>query len=159
MQWLLSLETDLDPIAACRLMNIFRRKGLRVGTLTLAAQAAGYSLMAVVESPEAEVEHVFNFLRRSAGVRHVEYYRHEPTADAAFLFIDAAPNAASVAKFMQTFPEARMIFAGNGKYLLEVPSASRPRRAAADLGAAGFLPFARVRTTRDSSQYAAAQVS
>jgi acetolactate synthase regulatory subunit len=159
MQWLLSLETDSDPIAACRLMNIFRRKGLGVGTLTLAAQAAGYSLMAVVESPEAEVEHVFNYLRRSSGVRHVEYYRHEPTADASFLFIDAASNAASVARFMQTFPEARMIFAGNGKYLLEVPAASRPRRTAADLGAAGFLPFARVRSTRGNAQYAAAQAS
>ena len=95
------------------------------------------------------------FVRLARGLRRVEYYRRESAADASFVFIDAASNAASVARFMETFPEARMIFAGNGKYLLEVPAESRPRRSAAGLDAAGILPFARVRTTREETPYAA----
>ena len=51
MKWLIALETDNDPIAACRLMNIFRRKGLKIATLTLAAQPAGFSMMVLVEAP------------------------------------------------------------------------------------------------------------
>jgi acetolactate synthase small subunit len=150
MKWLISLETDNDPISTCRLMNIFRRKGVKISTLTLAVQSAGYSLVALVETPEADVEHIFNFLRRTAGVHHVDYYRHEPTTDASFLFIDAAADASSVTRILETLPGAKLLFASQGNYLLEVPAESSVERAR--FTQAGFLPFARVRTTRDVAQ-------
>ena len=148
MQWLFALETDNDPIPTCRLMNIFRRKGLKIVTLALAAQAAGYSLMALVETRETEVEHLFNFLRRTEGVRHVTYYRHEPSSDCSLVFIDADPNTSSVARILEKFPECRLIFANQGQWLLEVPMESRSRNFVPDLLGAKFLPFARVKTTR-----------
>src|SRR6266571_932920 len=89
MQWLLALETEDDPIPACRLLNIFRRKSVKIGTLTLAAGIGGYSLLALVETAESEVEHLFNFLRRTEGVRHVTCYRPEPSANAKFLLAEA----------------------------------------------------------------------
>jgi len=150
MQWLVSLELENDPIASCRLMNVFRRKGVRLGTLSLAAKSEGTLLMAVVESPESEIEHIFHFLRRTAGVRHVDYYRHEPSAHASFLFLDAATDASSVAEIQQTFPGSKLLFASHGKYLLEIPAESG--RALASFQDAGFLPFARVRTTRNVPQ-------
>ena len=157
MKWLVSLETENDPIVACRLMNIFRRKGLKIGTLTLASQAAGYSLMALVESPEAEAEHIFNFLRCTAGVHHVEYFRHQPTADASFIFIDGAEDASSATQVLEAFPGARLLFAGQGKYLLEVPADSgKPR---ANLADSGFMTFARVRSTRQTPQAVSAIAS
>jgi hypothetical protein len=157
MKWLVSLETDNDPIAACRLMNIFRRKGLKIGTLTLAAQAAGFSMMALVESPEADAEHIFNYLRGTAGVHHVEYFRHEPSADASFLFIDAASDASSATQILETFPGSKLLFAGQGKYLLEIPAESG--KSCANFAEAGFLTFARVRTTRSESQPVSAVAS
>src|SRR6266581_1487823 len=80
MQWLLELETDKDPIATCRLMNIFRRKGVGIVTLSLEAGAAEFSMKALVETAESEVAHIFNFLRRTEGVRHVTCYRDERPA-------------------------------------------------------------------------------
>ena len=157
MKWLVSLETDNDPIAACRLMNIFRRKGLKIGTLTLAAQPAGFSLMALVDSAEADAEHIFNYLRSTAGVHHVEYYRHEPSADASFLFIDAAADASSASQILETFPGAKLLFAGHGKYLLEIPAESG--KACASFAEAGCLTFARVRTTRPVPQPVSAVAS
>ncbi len=147
MQWLMALETNNDPISICRLMNIFRRKGVGVVTLTLAARPEGFSLMALVETPEADVEHLFNFLRRTEGVDHVTYYRHEPSGNASFVFIDEDPAATNLTRFLQTFPESKLIFASHGKYLLEVPAGRRPRPAAADSGELQFVPFARVKTT------------
>ena len=45
MQWLLTLECDRDPIVLCRLMNIFRRKGLEIENMVLGARAESYSLI------------------------------------------------------------------------------------------------------------------
>jgi len=33
MQWLITLDTEQDLIVTCRLMNAFRRKGLKITTL------------------------------------------------------------------------------------------------------------------------------
>ena len=104
MQWLITLETERDFIAVCRIMNILRRKGLNVATLALAATPAGFSLMAVVDSADAEVDHIFNFLRRTEGVQHVTYYRHEPSQDASFVFIDGDEDHSRVARVLETFP-------------------------------------------------------
>ncbi len=151
MQWLITLEVDSDPISTCRLMNIFRRKGLKIVTLALSSRAGGYTLMAVVDSPEGEVEHVFHFLRRTEGVQHVTYYKHEPSADASFLFVDSGAENANIARVLTSFPESRLIFASHGKYLLEVPTASRAGSVAPTLSSPDVLPFARVRTTRSVS--------
>jgi acetolactate synthase regulatory subunit len=148
MKWLISLETNSDPITACRLMNIFRRKGLKLVTLAMSAQPAGYTLMVLLETPEGEAEHIFNYLRTTPGVEHVESYRHEASADAAFLFVDGPADASSVTRILEILPGAKLLFASHGKFLLEVP---------ADAGnalpnLAGFLPFARVRSTRPIQQ-------
>ncbi len=73
MQWLLTLETNSDMISICRLMNIFRRKSLMIATLAMTARPSGFSLMGVVESAEAEMDYLFNFLRQTEGVaaRHL----------------------------------------------------------------------------------------
>lgn len=152
MQWLITLETEHDLIAVCRVMNIFRRKGLNVATLTLAARPAGFSLMAVVESADAEVDHIFNFLRRTEGVQHVSYYRHEPSQDASFVFIDTDVDNSRVGRVLEAFPGSHLIFASHGKYLLEVPADSHRRALTQGFAEPAILPFACVRTTRNVSR-------
>lgn len=147
MQWLMALETNDDPISGCRLMNILRRKSVGIVTLSMAARPAGYSLIALVESPEAEVEHIFNLLRRTEGVYNVTYYRHEPLGDASFVFIDAGENSSSVGRFLQTFPESKLVVASQGKYLFEIPADRRACGAAPSFGDVEFLPFARVKAS------------
>jgi hypothetical protein len=159
MQWLMALEISDDPICTCRLMNVFRRKGVGIVTLAMAARPAGFSLIALVETPEADVEHIFNFLRRSEGVYNVTYYRHEPAGDASFVFIDADEHSSSVSRFLQTFPESKLIFASQGKYLLEIPGDRPVRSAVSDSGAQEFLPFARVKTSVAPSELIGAQAS
>src|SRR5437773_7061755 len=83
MQWLLELETERDPISTCRLMNIFRRKGVNIVTLSLEAGAAEFSMKALVETAESEVTHIFNFLRRTEAWRTLTCFRDEPPAKAS----------------------------------------------------------------------------
>lgn len=152
MQWLVTLETDSDVITACRLLNAFRRKGLKISTLAMATRPAGFSVMAVVDSHESVIEHMFNFLRRTEGVEHVTCYRHETSADASFLFVDADPATSRVAQILEAFPESELIFASHGKYLLEVPAEGRHRAPAVQPGEPGVLSFARVKTTLSAPQ-------
>ena len=149
MQWLIALETDGDPITSCRLMNIFRRKGVSIVTLAMAARPEGFSVIAVADTPESLVEHIFNFLRRVEGVQNVTYYRHEPLGDASFVFIDADVDSSSIARFLQTFPESKLIFASHGKYLLEIPTESH-QDVLADSPDTEILPLARVMTTQNA---------
>jgi hypothetical protein len=83
MQWFTLLETNDDPITACRLMNIFRRKGLKIVNLSVAAQDQGFSWMAVLDVPEADRQHLFNYLRRTEGVEQVTWRPHAPASEAA----------------------------------------------------------------------------
>jgi hypothetical protein len=159
MKWLIGLETGSDPITLCRLMNIFRRKGANILTLTVASRAGGFSLMALVETPEAEMDHLFHFLRRTDGVRHVTYYRHEPAGAASFVFIDAEASSPGIERFLESFPQAKLIFASQGKYLLEVPADRRARPAATGLGRPEFLPFALVKTSLQARELLRTQVS
>ncbi len=145
IQWLLALETENDPIPACRLMNIFRRKSVKVATLTLTSEPSGYSLLALVETAESEVEHLFNFLRRTEGVRHVTCYRPEPSANAKFLLAEA--NGSGTSRLLETFPGSKLVYRSQSKCLLEIPAAVREDGVLAE---AGCLPFARVMTTRDT---------
>lgn len=158
MKWLLALETEKDLIVTCRLMNIFRRKGAKIDSLALAAGTSNLCTMAVLDTPEADVEHLFHFLRRMDGVQHVSYYRHEPSANASFVFVDAGSesDAMSPERFTEIFPGARLIFASSGKFLFEVPGANLAGPMQWDSGRPEVLPFACVRTTRPLPQLGAA---
>jgi acetolactate synthase small subunit len=149
MQCLITLETERDLVAVCRVMNVFRRKGLNLVALTLADRPAGFSFMAIVESADTEVDHIFNFLRRSGGVQHVTYYRHEPSQDASFIFIDADADNSRVARVLEAFPGSHLIFASHGKYLLEMSADSRRQALTERFVEPEILPFACVRTTRN----------
>ena len=71
MQWVLKLETEKELITTCRLMNIFRRKGVTILKLELEAAASSFAVTALVETRESDVPHLFNFLRRTEGVYRV----------------------------------------------------------------------------------------
>ena len=150
MQWLVTLETEHDMIAECRLMNIFRRKGLKIATFALATRTEGFSIMAVVETAESAVEHIFNFLRQTEGVQHVSCYRHTLAANASYVLIDAGPRASNVARILETFSKSKLIFASHGKYLLEIPAEGQSG-VLADSADTEILPLARVMTTQSAS--------
>ena len=152
MQWLLTLETNSDMISICRLMNIFRRKSVKITTLAVTARLAGFSMMGVVDSPEADIDYLFNFLRRTEGVQHVTCYRHESSPYASFVFIDSEEDNSGVAQLLKVFPEGKLIFASHGKYLLEIPAEKRQSQALIDAREPSFLPFACVKTTRSTPQ-------
>ena len=148
MQWLITLETENDLIVTCRLMNVFRRKGMKITTLAMAARPHCFSMMAVLDSPESDIEHLFNFLRGMEGVERVSYYQHPTSADASFVFLDADADTSRVAEVLKTFPGSTLIFASHGKYLLEVPAESRRQAGASAFGMPEFLPFACIKTTQ-----------
>ncbi len=148
MQWLVSLEADPDIILVCRLANILRRKGLSVLTLTLATRPEGLDLLALVESPESEVDHIFNFLRRTVGVRHVTCYRRETAGNASFVFVEQNEQTPSMERVLRSFPEARFVFASGGKYLLEIPAETGSLEAFRGADRPEFLPLTPVKTTR-----------
>jgi hypothetical protein len=152
MQCLLTLESDRDPIVFCRLMNIFRRKGLEIETMVLAAKPECYSLMALVDIPQADVDHIFNFLRRTDGVLGVTFYQHEPSQAASFMFVESAANPENIKRIQEVFPECKVIFDSHGKYLVEIPSGSHPGKQISGLAEPGLLPLSRVRTSQRYSQ-------
>ena len=152
MQWLLTLESDRDPIVICRLMNIFRRKGLTIETLALSARPESYSCITVVDTPGADIDHIFNFLRRTEGVSNVACYRHEPSAAASFLFVESNAHPENIDRILKAFPESKVIFASHGKYLFEVRSASQMPSHLAGLGEPVFLPLSRFKTSRQNPQ-------
>jgi acetolactate synthase regulatory subunit len=148
MRWLITLETEQDLIVTCRLMNVFRRKGMKITTLAMASRPQSFSMMAVLDSPEADIDHLYNFLRAMQGVERVSYYQHQTSADAAFIFIDADADTSRVADVLKTFPGSKLIFASHGKYLLEVPVESRRQRPTTDFAIPEIHPFACVKSTR-----------
>ena len=150
MQWLLTLESDRDPILLCRLMNIFRRKGLEIETLALTAKPESYSLMAVVDSPQADVDHIFNYLRQTEGIRSVTFYQHDPSQAASFIYVESAAHPENIKRIQEVFPECKVIFSSHGKYLVEVPSGSGTQ--VQGLDEPGFLPLSRVRASQPHPQ-------
>ena len=109
MQWFLELETEKDPISICRLMNIFRRKGVNIVALSLEAGPAEFSMKALVETAEFEVAHIFNFLRRTEGVRHVTCYRHESAADVSVTAKDGSEGITSRAARLPEYDSSLII--------------------------------------------------
>jgi len=148
MQWLLTLETEHDMIVTCRLMNVFRRKGVIISTLALATRPHGFSMMAVLEGSAPDIDHLFNFLRGLEGVERISYYQHQTSADASFIFLDADADSTRVAEVLNTFPGSKLVFASHGKYLLEVPAESRRAQPTGALDLPDFYPFTCVKTTR-----------
>ena len=146
MKWLIQLATNDDPISACRLMNIFRRKWIRIDTLAMVSRPAGLTLFAVVEFAESELGHLFNYLRRTEGVEGVAFYRPEPAGEASFVFVDAEAGSAGVAQLLKAFPEFKLIFASQGKYLLQLPPGDQPP---AVISGIECMPFARVMSSED----------
>ncbi len=149
MQWLLMLETEKDAVTLCRLMNIFRRKGLKLATLALASGRESYSITALAETAETQAEHLFHFLRRTEGVRHVTSYRQEASAQASFIFVDAAGGSVTLARLLETFPESEIIFASGGKFLVSNPNHRPP--ALSELEELRCVPLAPARTTRSDA--------
>ncbi|MCL5005882.1 MAG: hypothetical protein M1404_05055 [Acidobacteria bacterium] len=152
MQWLLTLESDHDPIVICRLMNIFRRKGLTIETMTLASKSEGYSCITVVDTPGTEIDHIFNYLRRTEGVFNVACYRHEPSSAASYVFVESNANPENINRILEALPGSKIIFASHGKYLFEIRADGRLPQSIPGLGDPGFLPLSRVKTSWQSSQ-------
>jgi acetolactate synthase regulatory subunit len=148
MQWLITLETEQDMIVTCRLMNVFRRKGMKINTLAMGTRPNSFSMMAVLDSPEADIDHLFNYLRGMEGVERVSYYQHQTSADASFVFIDAGADTSRVAAVLKTVPGSKLVFASHGRYLLEVPAESRRQHAASAFDIPEFLPFSCIKTTQ-----------
>lgn len=142
MEWLVALEAENNPIVLGRLLNAFRRKGVKIKTLAMGTRTAELSLMALVESAEENVEHILQFIRFMVGVREVACYRHEPSGKASFIFIESE-DYAPVAKILADFPLSKLIFAGQGRYLVEVGEKSHRAGNRLPVSGAGFLPFAR----------------
>ena len=150
MKWLIFLEVDPDPIVICRLMNIFRRKELKINSLALASGASVVSFVAIVECAEALMDHMFQFLRTTGGIWEVSCYRHEPSVSAAFVSVNAKDQSNEIAgRFFRAFPGARLVFATGGNYLFEAPSESSNEEVLRAVAGAEVLPFAPVRTTRE----------
>jgi hypothetical protein len=129
-------------------MNVFRRKGMKITTLALATRPHCFSMMAVLDSPESDIDHLFNFLRAMEGVERVSYYQHQISADASFVFIDADADTTRVAEVLRTFPGSKLVFASHGKYLLGVPAESRRQHTAPAFDLPDFHPFACVKSIR-----------
>jgi acetolactate synthase regulatory subunit len=147
MQWLITLDTENDLIVTCRLMNVFRRKGLKIATLAMAARPQRFSMMAVLDSPGADIDHLFHYLRGMEGVEHVSYYQHHASADASFVFVDAGADPLRVSEVLSAFPRSNIVFASHGKYLLEVPAGSKHHEIMPPLGLPEFRPYAFVKST------------
>ncbi len=152
MQWLITLETEPDMIVTCRLMNVFRRKGVKLSTLALATRPHGFSMMAMMDSSAPDIDHLFNFLRGMEGVERISYYQHQTSSDASFVFIDAGADSTRVAEVLNTFPGSKLVLASHGKYLLEVPAESRRAHEAQTLDLPDFQPFTFVKSTRGAAR-------
>ncbi|MGH9396485.1 MAG: hypothetical protein ACRD18_06500 [Terriglobia bacterium] len=144
MKYLLTIETQDDLIVVCRLLNMLRRKGARLLTLVMSLTPEGYCLMALAEIKASEAEHMFHFLRRAEGVRHVTYYRHETEGAAAFILVDGEGESMDAARWATLLPGAKLIFSDHGKAFLEAPASGTAHPP-------GALPFARVRSTRSEA--------
>ena len=138
MRWLTALETDNESITLCRLMNIFRRKGINIASLTMHAKPEGFTLLALVEAGPAEIEHLGNFLRRTEGVTKVACYRREGGSSIPFPFGEA--EIPSLTRFLETSRVASAAFAEGGSHALEFPETIRADASAGETEEPRFLP-------------------
>ena len=147
MRWLIILEMDCDPIALCRLMDVFRRKGLKVASMATTSSAIKTSFVALVECDEALMEHMFHFLRRSAGIRKVSYYRNQGVRSATHLLLTPTDSLGkSVGRILQGVPEARLVFSSGESYLFEFSGKAKEHEAVQTIPQENCLPFSHVKT-------------
>ncbi|MEE8257255.1 MAG: hypothetical protein V3R60_05135 [Acidobacteriota bacterium] len=147
MQWLISLEMDTDPIAFCRLTDVFRRKGVKLASLAATSGSVAMSFIALVECNEALMEHMFHFLRHSPGIRKVSYYRNEETGSATLVFLTPKDSPGKAAgRILQDVPGARLVFSSGENYLFEFPAQARAHEAFRAIPREDCLPFAHVKT-------------
>ena len=139
---------ESDPIALCRLTDIFRRKAINLVTLAATSGPGTLSLITVVECPEDRMTHMFHFLRKSPYICRVTYYRHEESEEATFFFISARDPSTEMAEIiLPMFPGTRLIFASRGNYLFEIPGKRTRREALRRISGEIFLSFAHVETS------------
>jgi hypothetical protein len=144
VKWLFTIDTENDLIVFCRLVNIFRRKGLNISWMSIGALSGAYRIIAVFQGSADEIDHIFHFVRRTEGVCHVAYYREGGTGPASFVFSDGEGEAPEAARWPDIFPGARLAFAGQGKLLLEIPPGATSERLLYSSPAVGFARFSRV---------------
>jgi hypothetical protein len=78
MQRLFTIDTEGDLIVICRLINVFRRKGVKLAKLVISSTPGGFRVAVLFEAAESEVEHLFNFVRRMEGVSHLDSQEGSP---------------------------------------------------------------------------------
>ncbi len=148
MQWLMFLEMDPDPIALCRLMDVFRRKGPRVASMTATSGSVKTSFVALVECDEPLMEHMFHFLRRSAGIQKVSYYRNQEVESATHLLLTLADSPGeSVGRILQGVPGARLVFSNGKSYLFEFLGKAKEHEAVQVIPQENRLPFTHIKTS------------
>ena len=147
MQWLIILEMDSDPIALCRLMDVFRRKGLKIASMTVASGSVKTSFVALVECDEAHMDHMFHFLRRSADIQKVSYYRNQEVGSATHLLLTPTDSPVkSVGRILQGVPGARLVFSSGESYLFEFSGKAKEHKAVQTIPQENRLPFSHVKT-------------
>lgn len=115
MKWLAALATDGESITLCRLMNVFRRKGISIAALTMNAAPGGFTVLALIDTTAPEIEHLRSFLRRTAGVSQVACYRHQAGNAVAF-----GGEGVEPASLRETLPPAHATLGGESRYLPEL---------------------------------------
>lgn len=147
MQWLIILEIDSDPIALCRLVDVFRRKGLKVTSMTATSSSVETSFVALVECDEPLMEHMFHFLRRSAGIQKVSYYRNQEAESATHLLLTFADSSGKpVGRILQGVPGARLVFSNGKSYLFEFLGKAKEHEAVQVIPQENCLPFNHIKT-------------
>jgi hypothetical protein len=149
MQQLFTIDTETDLIVVCRLLNIFRRKGVKVDRLTIVSNPAGFSLVLLFEAAEAEIEHIFNFVRRTEGVNQASCYRHGCSKDSpSFALVDTHSEHLDSASWAEFLPRSPWVFASDGKALAETGADLPFPTSGEDRETPWFQSFAHVKTTR-----------
>lgn len=120
MRWLLTIDTENDLIVVCRLMNIFRRKGISVKDLAVSSESERFCLTVLFEATEGEAEHIFNFLRRTEGVSHVACHRNAASDSPSFILAEAEAASAYAARWAEFLHSPRWVFVSQGKALLKI---------------------------------------
>jgi hypothetical protein len=81
MQRLLTIDTESELIVICRLVNIFRRKGVKLTKLVMSTTPEGFRVAVLLEAAETEIHHLFNFIRRTEGVSHLKMEENTSVLD------------------------------------------------------------------------------
>lgn len=147
MRVLFTIDAESDLIAFGRLVNTFRRKGIGLDRMTLASASEAFRIVVLFEAPEAEIEHIFNFVRRTEGVRRVGYHRPGgPEDSVSFALVDIESERPGSDGWTQIFPHSKWVFASDGKALIEMGAEGPVSVSSSDRERSGFQPFTGVKS-------------